>query len=190
MIYIALEKSNLLNIGDEKIYDADVRVNIDSMRIGNDAIELSGNVNVTFMHSLNNMTDLGTSVLELPINYKMSCVGISKNSQVKIDMSVPLQDFTILPGGEVDVKIDIEFIVDSSLEIKLNEICDVKETENSENSGYNMVIYFTKKEDNLWKIAKEFKSTMQIIKESNGLSQDTLTPGMQLFITKSAGVNA
>ena len=75
------------------------------------------------------------------------------------------------------------------MEIRLNEICDVKETENSENSGYNMVIYFTKKEDNLWKIAKEFRSTMQIIKESNGLSQDIITPGMQLFITKSVGVN-
>ena len=141
------------------------------------------------MHSLNNMTDLGITTLELPINYKMSCSGIRVESQVKIDMSVPLQDFTILPGGEVDVKIDIEFIVDSSLEIRLNEICDVKETENSENSGYNMVIYFTKKEDNLWKIAKEFRSTMQNIKEGNGLSQDTLTQGMQLFITKYVGVN-
>ena len=71
----------------------------------------------------------------------------------------------------------------------LNEICDVKEDENNEDSGYNMVIYFTKKEDNLWKIAKEFRSTMQNIKESNGLSQDTLTPGMQLFITKYVGAN-
>ena len=185
----SIREKQLLNIGDEKIYDADVNVNIDNMRIGNDTIELSGNVNITFMHSLNNMTDLGITTLELPINYKMSCSGIRVESQVKIDMSVPLQDFTILPGGEVDVKIDIEFIVDSSLEIRLNEICDVKETENSENSGYNMVIYFTKKEDNLWKIAKEFRSTMQNIKEGNGLSQDTLTPGMQLFITKYVGVN-
>ena len=141
------------------------------------------------MHSLNNMTDLGTTTIELPINYRMACSGIRATSQVKIDMSIPLQDFTILPGGEIDIKIDIEFMVDSSIEIRLNEISDVKEIESSENSGYNMVIYFTKKEDNLWKIAKEFRSTMQIIKESNGLSQDTITPGMQLFITKSVGVN-
>ena len=185
----SIREKQLLNIGDEKLYDADVKVNIDNMQIGNDEIELSGNVNITFMHSLNNMTDLGTTTLELPINYRMACSGIRATSQVKIDMSIPLQDFTILPGGEIDIKIDIEFMVDSSIEIRLNEICDVKEIESSENSGYNMVIYFTKKEDNLWKIAKEFRSTMQIIKESSGLSQDTITPGMQLFITKSVGVN-
>ena len=185
----SIREKQLLNIGDEKLYDADVKVNIDNMQIGNDEIELSGNVNITFMHSLNNMTDLGTTTLELPINYRMACSGIRATSQVKIDMSIPLQDFTILPGGEIDIKIDIEFMVDSSIEIRLNEISDVKEIESSENSGYNMVIYFTKKEDNLWKIAKEFRSTMQNIKEGNGLSQDTLTSGMQLFITKYVGVN-
>ena len=71
----------------------------------------------------------------------------------------------------------------------LNEICDVKEEENTENNEYNMVIYFTKTDDNLWKIAKEFKSTMESIKESNNLEKDTLAPGMQLFITKYVGVN-
>lgn len=185
----SIREKQLLNIGDEKIYDADVRVNIDNMRIGNDEIELSGNVSVTFIHSINNMQEIGTTMLELPVNYRMSCVGIRNDSQVKVDMDIPLQDFTILPGGEVEVKIDIEFFASTGAEIMLNEICDVKEDENNEDSGYNMVIYFTKKEDNLWKIAKEFRSTMQNIKESNGLSQDTLTPGMQLFITKYVGAN-
>ena len=185
----SIREKQLLNVGDEKIYDADVKVNIDNIKIGNEEVELSGNANIIFIHSSNNMNDLGTTTLELPINYKMICVGMDKDSQVKIDMSIPLQDFTILPGGEVEIKIDIEFMVDSSIETRLNEICDVKEVENRENSGYNMVIYFTKKGDNLWKIAKEFKSTMQSIKESNSLSQDTLTPGMQLFITKYVGNN-
>ena len=185
----SIREKQLLNIGDEKIYDADVKVNIDNMRLGNDEIELNGNVVITFIHSMNNMTELGMTELDLPIDYKMVCTGIKSDSQVKIDFSVPLQDFTIMPGGEIDIKIDIEFSANACTEIMLNEICDVKEEENTESNEYNMVIYFTKTDDNLWKIAKEFKSTMESIKESNNLDKDTLTPGMQLFITKYVGVN-
>ena len=185
----SIREKQVLNIGDEKIFDADVRVNIDNMSIGNDEINLNGKVSIMFIHSINNMTEVGISQIDLPLDYRMSCIGIRTDSQVKIDMDIPLQDFTILPGGEIEVKIDVEFTAMTSTEIMLNEISDVKEEESNPDNRYNMVIYFTKKEDNLWKIAKEFKSTMQNIKESNALMQNTLTPGMQLFITKYVGAN-
>ena len=47
-----------------------------------------------------------------------------------------------------------------------------------------MIIYFTKKDDSLWNIAKEFRSTIDGIKQGNSLVSNEVTPGMRLFITK------
>ena len=187
-IYNIREKQ-LLNIGEEKVYDADVRVDIENYKILNDEIWINGNVNIIFIHSLNNMQEIGTSQMQLPLEYKMSCKGMKIDNNVKIDIDLPLQDFAILPNGEIEIKIDVEFVVKSSTEIDINKICNIKESENTSKNEYNMVIYFTKKEDSLWKIAKEFSSTVDSIKNYNELASDEITPGMQLFITKYVGVN-
>ena len=52
------------------------------------------------------------------------------------------------------------------------------------NNTSNMVIYFTKPEDNLWEIAKKFNSTKEIIKESNEMKDENIIGGMQLFIPR------
>ena len=185
----SIREKQLLNIGDEKVYDADVKVDIENYRILNDEIIINGNVNIVFIHSLNNMQEIGTSQMQLPLEYKMTCKGMRLESNVKIDIDLPLQDFAILPNGEIEIKIDVEFMIKSSTEVEINKICNIKEAENSNKNNYNMVIYFTKKEDSLWKIAKEFSSTVESIKTYNELASDEITPGMQLFITKYVGVN-
>lgn len=184
-----IREKQLLNIGDEKVYDADVKIDIENYRVLNDEVQISGNINITFVHSMNNMQEVSTSLMQLPFEHRMSCMGMKSDNVAKINTDIPLQDFTILPSGEVEIKIDVEFLISSSREVNINKISNVTECENKNNNDYNMVIYFTKKEDTLWKIAKEFKSTMNMIKESNELASDEITPGMQLFITKYAGVN-
>lgn len=184
----SIREKQMLNIGDEKIYDADVNTNIENIRILNDEMQITGNVNITFMHSMNNM-EVITRDISLPLDYKMTCKGLELDSNVNVNTNILLQDFTILPGGEVDIKIDIGFMVSSSSQIDINEICNVKESNEGIENDYNMVIYFTKKDDTLWKIAKQFRSTIDSIKKCNDLTSDSIIPGMQLFIMKYAGVN-
>ena len=74
-------------------------------------------------------------------------------------------------------------------EIDINEICNVDECDKEGKDEYNMVIYFTKKDDTLWKIAKEFRSTIESVKKCNELTTDELMPGTELFIMKYVGVN-
>lgn len=186
---LSIREKQLLNIGDEKVYDADVNIMIDELKILNDEVKFVGNVDINFIHSMNNLMDVGTSQINLPLDFRMSCKGLTLDSNVKLNNNISLQDFTILPNGEVDIKIDVEFMINSSEEVDVNEICNVSEVAQSQENDYNMVIYFTKKGDSLWKIAKEFRSTIDSIKTSNGLISDELTPGMQLFIMKYAGVN-
>ena len=166
-IYSVREKQ-ILNIGNEKIYDANVKFKIDSVRALKGEIEINGNIYVDFIHSINNMQEAEITNLAIPIEYNMKCQEVNTNTNVKIETDIPMQDFTILPSGEVEIKIDVELLANTSQEIDINKIDTIKEENiGNEMTEYNMVIYFTKKDDSLWKIAKEYRSTMATIKENN-----------------------
>ena len=47
-----------------------------------------------------------------------------------------------------------------------------------------MVIYVCKKTDTLWYIAKKFKTSIDSIKQTNLLEDDTLISGQKLLIVK------
>lgn len=182
-----LNQKEMLNIGEEKIYDVDYNVIINEIRSMNDIIETEGNVKFTFTHSENSMLGIQTKVIEVPFNYKISAKGINQNSFIKLNYNIINENINIMPGGEVELKLDIEFIANVTNMEDINLISEVNELDNKNDDSYNMVIYFTRKNDNLWKIAKNFRSTPGIIKEMNNLDSDNLTPGTKLFISKYTG---
>ena len=47
-----------------------------------------------------------------------------------------------------------------------------------------MVIYVCKENDTLWHIAKKFKTSMDSIKQTNGIEEDVLNAGQKLLIVK------
>ena len=53
----------------------------------------------------------------------------------------------------------------------------------------NIVIYYVKKGDSLWNIAKNFKTTVEDIKNINELTDDIIYPNQQLIIKRKRAVN-
>ena len=48
----------------------------------------------------------------------------------------------------------------------------------------SLVIYYVQPGDTLWNIAKKFKTTIDLIKNSNNLKDDKIYPGQQLIMPK------
>jgi hypothetical protein len=55
---------------------------------------------------------------------------------------------------------------------------------NNNSSPKNKQQYIVKKGDSLWKIAREFNTTIQEIKNSNNLNGNTIYPGQKLIIPR------
>ncbi len=182
-----INQKELLDIGDEKVYDIDTTVSITDTRVNDNEVFISGNVNLAFICSTNGMTGMQTRKIDIPYETKIACNGISSKANVKIKTVVNSQDFNILPGGEVNIKLDLGFYIVSANDIDLKLVSKVEEYENELVDDYNMVIYQVRPNDSLWKIAKTFNSTVQSIIETNNLQNDKIFPGDQLFIEKYMG---
>lgn len=183
---MSFNKKELIDIGNEKIYDVDSTVIINNVKVLNNTIEVNGNMRFDFIHSLNKMKGLDSKIVEIPFEHRIPCDKIEQSSIIKIHTGLNNENINILPGGEIDIRMDIDFRATTSNVIELKLIENIEEDQTPDTNNYNLVIYYSKQNDDLWEIAKKFKTTQEIIKKENNLLQKPLTPGTQLFITKSS----
>lgn len=182
-----INQKELLEIGDEKVYDVDAVIIPNEIKVNNNEVYVGGNVSVTFIHSANSMTSMQTRNVEVPFETRLKCLGIDNNSTVEVSSSITTEDFNIMPGGEVNINLNVDFTVNSANDMNIHLISNVNELESNDNFDYNMVIYRAQNGDTLWNIAKEFRSTMQSIMETNDLKDENIMPGTKLFIEKYMG---
>ena len=85
----------------------------------------------------------------------------------------------------MSVKIELNIQTKMFKSININILEDLEEKEIEDQNSFSIIIYFVKKGDSLWKIAKKFKSTVDAIKKINKVEdENNLTIGMPLFIPR------
>lgn len=173
-----------MDTGDEKIYDINARVNISEVKAEKNGIVIKGNLQFNCIHSKNRMIGLEIKKLEVPFEHKVMCDNVNTNSNVEAMASIDNENYNIMPGGEIDIKLDVSFTIVSYNIINIEIIDNVDETEAEVMNPYNVVIYYTREGDTLWKVAKEFRSTVDQIINDNAIKNEVLQPGTQLFISR------
>ncbi len=107
---------------------------------------------------------------------------------MKAESKVEIKDlwFDKINGKQVEVNasLQIESVIIEEKKLKLiKNPCFVESSQAKR--PLSMVIYITRKDDSLWKIAKRYKISMDTIKEVNQLEEGAaLREGMRLLIVK------
>ena len=171
-----------------KIYDVDIMPFIIKQSVSNNKILYEGEVKLNFVYSVNNFSGIDTREMVLPFNFSMQSDEIDTNTNIDTGIEVGLQNFVVTSDESIDIKIDLIFKVSMSNNSRINVIDGVEIDENKNIYKYSMVIYFVKRGDSLWKIAKKFGSTVSAIAEVNNIEQvDNISVGQQLFIPRYNG---
>ena len=179
------EKQVIPELRNEKIYDVDIRPIIIKQNILNDRIIFEGELNVKFIYSNSNTNGIEIKNIVIPFNHNMDCEGVNQNSKLDVKMEIETKDVIIMPDESIELKIDLNLLVDIFKSVEINIINDMKVEENKDNEVYSIIIYFVKPGDTLWKIAKKFRSTVENIARINEIEDENkIYPGQQLFIPK------
>lgn len=137
------------------------------------------------MYSNSNTSVIETKNIVIPFNHNMNCEGINQNSKLDVKMEIGTKDVIIMPDESIELKIDVNLLIDIFKSVEINIINDMKIEENKDNEIYSIIIYFVKPGDTLWKIAKKFRSTVENIVKINDIEDENkIYPGQQLFIPK------
>ena len=109
-----------------------------------------------------------------------------ENEARQIRMQVTNSRTIILPDSSVDTELDVEIYDDETENREIQLINNIEIGEENDDDGYSMIVYFVKKDDSLWKIAKKFKSTVGEIATINEIeNEDNIQIGDKLYIPRA-----
>ena len=177
------EKQFISEIGNRKIYDVDIKPRITNQTILKDRIVYEGELELNILFEAEGSSKIGLKNISQPFTFNMDCIGATPTSKIETNIEITLQDFTIMPDESIDIKIDLEFIVNLSNNQKLQVIEEISIDETRQNERCSLIIYFVKQGDTLWNIAKKFRSTVANIVKMNQIEDENkINIGQQLFI--------
>ena len=177
------EKQFITEIGNHKIFDAYIKPSILNTRILNGRMMYEGQIELSFFFEVENTRRIDTKNVVIPFTFNMDCQDVNSTCNIDTNIEVVMQDFTVMPDGGIEVKIDLEFKACLSKNEIIQVIEEINIDENRSNNTCSLVIYFVKQGDTLWNIAKRFRSTVDSIVQMNNIQdENNINVGQQLFI--------
>ena len=182
------ENVEISDLYGKKIYDVSVKVEILKQILLKSKVLYEGEILLDFIYESLNNNIIDTKKVKIPFNFNLDFEGVDDNFNIKTEVEISMQDFVVTSDNNIDVKIDLNLTISAFKATYINIIDEINEEENSLLNYCSMVIYFTKSGDTLWKIAKNFGSTIEEIVRVNGIEENTeLNIGKQLFIPRYSG---
>ena len=182
------EKQTIKEIGSSKIYDVDIIPSILNQNVLNDKIIYEGELWLNLIFESNMTGGIDSKKIYLPFNFEMNINESIATSNINTSIEVRKDEFIVLPDESLEINADLIFIVEYSNNLDINIIDNIESSDNQSGERYSMIVYFTKQNDDLWQIAKKYKSTIDDIIRINGIEKDQkLNTGKQLFIPRYNG---
>lgn len=173
---IANINENILIEDIREIYDVDCRANIVNRTSVGSMSNYEAEVFVEIYYGTGNT--LSVKNVKIPFVFKMN----TDSENLKLSFS---RKHFKLSGEDVVLDLGIEIISSSNNCKEINVISNIKEEELENEDDYSMIIYFVKSGDTIWKIAKNFRVSMNELTRLNNLEDNNkIYPGEKLYILK------
>ena len=133
---------------------------------------------ITCFYKTTNDKNIKVSLIKIPFIYR------SNIYEEYIDFY--LNNINIVNNGDyINIYAEIENSISNDRYVNLNMITNINEKENLEVDEYNFIVYFVKKDDTLWKIAKMFNVSLEdLIKMNDIKNLDSINIGDKIYIMK------
>lgn len=176
------EKITLQDMENKNIIDVDIISIIEKEEKKDTILRYEGNLELNIILASSEL-QIDTRNVKIPFEYDVDIMENISNSNISLTMETKNQDFIVQDGGIVNCNIDIQMDIDISKNTTINVIDELETIGEREKEDYSILMYIVKKGDSLWKIAKEFGSSVEDIARTNGIEDENkIMPGQKIFI--------
>lgn len=168
--------------GSNKICDVKVNTQIENEYVLEGRITYNGTLDLNILYLSEER--LNSKNVKIPFEFSLEDDKINSNYEAETKVNVLSQNFIIINDNTINAKMELEFRANLSKNAQINIINEIEADERLEDN-YSMVIYFVKKGETLWNIAKKFGSRIDDIVAVNDIENaDEINEGQQLFIPR------
>ena len=180
------DKVQIAGLEDGHLLDVEAIPILQNTKITNSKIIYSGEISLNFVFTTDNTLNSRNS----KIPFEVSVENLYKTDQINVETEITVNNtnFEIKAKGEVNCEIEMNVLTKNSENVNINIIdnIEVSEEQNQTEEDYDsLIMYIVKPGDTLWKIAKNFNSTVNELTRMNGINEnDQILVGQKIFIPK------
>jgi len=181
------------NPGIAQVFNVLSKPSLVECNIQNGAVTIEGAINNSILYLANN-SDQPVSCYdyEIPFKQNIEIRDINPKMGCEIELDVEHCNYSMLSSNEVEIRaiVNIGIKVIDSVELPLVTKVSESPLDEKRNESPSITIYFTQPEDNMWKIAKKYYTTVDNIKKINNLSdEDNILPGQQIIVPRKLNIS-
>lgn len=179
-------KENVSNILPENTRVLDYRLDISHLNssVNNNIVKIEGEAKVYLLLQELNSFEIESKIIDIIVDQNVDIGSSLENSKVLVDIEG--ENITVTQNGkDLDIRIDLEVEVKVLNLEKINVIENITD-DDLDISGLDSInIYIVKPNDNLWKIAKKYKTSVEkIVKTNDILNPDEISVGQKILVIR------
>ena len=178
-------KDNIGNVPDiSRLLDYTVDISNLNTKISGSNVYINGNIKINTMYQIGKDKKTESKTYDMLVDETMPMSKDVEEKYVTVNMDVTkaivrLDNDNIMADVEIMVKVDVDNVE------SINQINDIKEEKVDFSQFDSMNIYIVKKGDNLWNIAKKYKTSVAKIANTNDIvDSNKLDIGQKLLIIR------
>lgn len=179
------ENVKIQNIKEDGLLDVEVTTIISNTQITNTKIMYSGELSLNFIFT--NENTVNSRIVKIPFEVSEENPSGTDRIDIETEILIKNTNFTVRSSEEVECEIDMQIFTKTSKNLSMNIIDNIEavDAEIADEDYDSLILYIVKPGDTLWKIAKQFNSTIDEIARMNGIeNQDLISVGQKLYIPK------
>lgn len=171
-----------------QINNASGTIKIDDIILIENGVEVNGIIEVQILYlTEEDRIPMNSLKCVIPFTQNIEAKGMNSESRYQVKPNIEQISVTMLDSEEIEIKatINLSIIVFEPIveliikDMRIEEI-DLDKLQNMP----SMIGYIVKAGDSLWKIAKKYYTTVDIIREMNDMAKDEVMPGDKILILK------
>ena len=165
---------------------------IDDVHVTDDRVIVEGIINSNILYiAQSDQNPLYSFKTIVPYRQVIEIKGALSEMKTNVDVAIEHIGFNMLSNNEIELRFSLGFSTYIEEEQTANVIKDIRFNEIEKEILENMpsiVVYVIQENDSLWRIAKNYNTSIDNLKELNGLEDDKINVGEKLLILKDVKV--
>ncbi len=179
------QRIEMPELAGNKVYDLNLECSITNMTIVNEKIIYEGELAANIIYLDGNSLRLSSKNEKIQFSYEVEASGVNNVANIETEITIKEDNVVTLSDGEIELQVTLQLDIKKYRNMEINVIDNIEANEISNDVCYSIVIYFVKKGDTLWSIAKQFRSTIEDISKINNIEDSNkIVPGEQLLIPR------